>query len=93
MARIRERLHANKCVTCDCETKDANEANSAKLQCEGCRAKLRRMLAELPAAKQEQYIKRLLQEGFLILPHELRTLKASQKSRLQKLFEEMAARN
>lgn len=93
MARIRERIRANKCVTCECATEDAHDANSAKLQCEGCRARLKRMLSELTAAKQQEFLKRLVREGFLILPHELRRLKATQEGSLRKMFEEVAERN
>ena len=93
MVRIRERVRANKCVTCECETDQANDANSACLQCESCRAKLRRILEQLPKAKKERLLERLIREGFLIPAGELRVLRAAEKSRIQAIFDEIAERN
>lgn len=87
-ARIRERVAANKCVSCETTTEKANVPDGSKQQCEKCRSRHRRLMALLTAAQQSEFTKRLIQDGRLLLPHELPLLKA--EDRTQKIFEEVA---
>ena len=93
LARVIGRIAARKCVTCECETENANEATSARQQCNSCRGRINRMLAELTPAKQAEFLKKLIRQGLIILPHELRRLRAAQQSQVARTFEEVAERN
>lgn len=91
MQRIRERALLNKCTTCETATaEEANDANCARLQCGSCRGKIARQLAELTAPKQAEVLRQLLRDGFLILPHELKRLRAKSSSTVQRIFDKAA---
>ena len=87
-ARIRERVAANKCVSCETTTEKANVPDGAKQQCEKCRSRHRRLKALLTQAKRDDFEKRLAQTGRLLFPNELPLFKAEDTT--QKIFDEVA---
>lgn len=87
-ARIRERIAANKCVSCETTTEKANAPDGAAQRCEKCRSRHRRLKASLTPAKQNEFDKRLAAVGRLLFAHELPFFKAEDTT--QKIFEEVA---
>lgn len=87
-SRIRERIAACKCVSCETTTDNANKPDGAKQQCEKCRSRHRRLKAMLTSIQQDEFTRKLIQDGRLLMAGELQLLKAD--DRTQKIFDEVA---
>lgn len=87
-ARVRERIAANKCVSCETTTEKANVPDGSKQQCEKCRSRHRRLIALLPESKQQKFIDKLIEAGRALMPHELSLIKPDDQT--QKIFAEVS---
>lgn len=74
--RVKERMAAGKCVACECVMSEAKsiEHNGNRGRCPTCKSRQERALAKVPMGKRQAFLDKLIEEGRLLEPQEVREI-------------------
>lgn len=75
--RIKERLAAQKCVACECSTKEAKSivGRGNRGRCPTCKSRHERAIARISLAKRQAFWDALVRDGYLLEAQEIRDIK------------------